>query len=153
MVTIKTEMMKIFNQVVHFQLQIHLIVLNGRDLRKENTFAGTLCAGLSSTSSKFEFIFIGGLKLRNSPQMKTLDVITVDSFTKIPFAGNPAAVCFLEEKLDETIMKKIARELNLSETSFVQPVEGKANTFLLRWLTPTTEVGLCGHATCLFVFS
>ena len=79
--------------------------------------------------------------------MKKLDVITVDSFTKIPFSGNPAAVCVLQEDLSDEIMKKIAREMNLSETSFVKPIEGKSNTFLLRWLTPKIEIGLCGHAT------
>jgi predicted PhzF superfamily epimerase YddE/YHI9 len=49
-------------------------------------------------------------------------------------------------------MLRIAREMNLSETAFVQP-QGQynsyktASTFLLRWFTPTTEVALCGHAT------
>jgi PhzF family phenazine biosynthesis protein len=41
-------------------------------------------------------------------------------------------------------MQQVAREMNLSETAFVHPVEGG---FSLRWFTPETEVDLCGHAT------
>ena len=41
-------------------------------------------------------------------------------------------------------MKLVAREMNLSETAFLHPVEGG---FSLRWFTPTIEVKLCGHAT------
>jgi PhzF family phenazine biosynthesis protein len=41
-------------------------------------------------------------------------------------------------------MKDVAREMNLSETAFLVP---KEDGFNLRWLTPTVEVELCGHAT------
>jgi PhzF family phenazine biosynthesis protein len=41
-------------------------------------------------------------------------------------------------------MKLVAREMNLSETAFLHPIEGG---FALRWFTPTVEVKLCGHAT------
>jgi predicted PhzF superfamily epimerase YddE/YHI9 len=42
------------------------------------------------------------------------------------FAGNPAAVCLVPPsvELSETTMKRIAREMNLSETAFVQPFPG-----------------------------
>ncbi len=69
---------------------------------------------------------------------------TVDAFTCQPFAGNPAAVCVSSAPLDEAWMRLLAREMNLSETAFVYPVEGG---FSLRWLTPVAEVKLCGHAT------
>ena len=39
----------------------------------------------------------------------------------------------------------MAAEFNLSETAFLRFIEG--NRFGLRWLTPTAEVDLCGHAT------
>jgi PhzF family phenazine biosynthesis protein len=41
-------------------------------------------------------------------------------------------------------MKKIAAEINLSETAFVYR-EGQH--YRLRWFTPQVEVALCGHAT------
>ena len=68
----------------------------------------------------------------------------VDAFTDTPFHGNPAAVCLLPEPVDEIWMKLVAREMNLSETAFLHPMEGG---FSLRWFTPTIEVKLCGHAT------
>ena len=45
----------------------------------------------------------------------------VDAFTGEPFRGNPAAVCLLDAFLPEDTMKKIAQEMNLSETAFVAP--------------------------------
>jgi PhzF family phenazine biosynthesis protein len=74
----------------------------------------------------------------------------VDAFTNHPFAGNPAAVCVLEQPADEHWMKLVAREMNLSETAFLHPIEGG---FSLRWLTPTVEVKLCGHATLASAFT
>jgi PhzF family phenazine biosynthesis protein len=68
----------------------------------------------------------------------------VDSFTSVPFAGNPAGVCLLPSKKDDFWMQKVAREINLSETAFLVP---QGPDFVLRWFTPTVEVELCGHAT------
>jgi PhzF family phenazine biosynthesis protein len=74
----------------------------------------------------------------------------VDAFTDKPFGGNPAAVCLLKKAADETWMKQVAREMNLSETAFLHPIEGG---FSLRWLTPSIEVKLCGHATLASAFA
>jgi predicted PhzF superfamily epimerase YddE/YHI9 len=68
----------------------------------------------------------------------------VDAFAERPFAGNPAAVCLLEEPADEAWMQALAAEMGLSETAFVWP---EGDLLSLRWFTPTTEVDLCGHAT------
>jgi PhzF family phenazine biosynthesis protein len=68
----------------------------------------------------------------------------VDAFTDRPFAGNPAAVCILAEPAQEPWMQLVAREMNLSETAFLNP---EGDSFRLRWFTPTIEVDLCGHAT------
>lgn len=79
-----------------------------------------------------------------------MKLLTVDAFTDRPFAGNPAAVCFLNEERDASWMQAVAAEMNLSETAFVRPLEGnwKSGTgFELRWFTPKIEVDLCGHAT------
>ena len=71
-------------------------------------------------------------------------VVQVDAFTSQPFAGNPAAVCVLARPRDESWMRSVAREMNLSETAFVVRHE---KDWLLRWFTPAAEVDLCGHAT------
>ncbi len=68
----------------------------------------------------------------------------VDAFTAEIFSGNPAAVCLLEDWLEDTKLQAIAEENNLSETAFLVP---NANGFDLRWFTPAVEVALCGHAT------
>ncbi len=68
----------------------------------------------------------------------------VDAFTSHPFAGNAAAVCPLEEWLDDAMLQAIANENNLSETSFYVPEE---QGFHLRWFTPMMEIDLAGHPT------
>ncbi|ASQ45636.1 PhzF family phenazine biosynthesis protein [Legionella clemsonensis] len=68
----------------------------------------------------------------------------VDAFTTKLFGGNPAAVCPLEEWLDEQLMQSIATENNLSETAFFIK---ERDYFHIRWFTPNSEVALCGHAT------
>jgi PhzF family phenazine biosynthesis protein len=70
--------------------------------------------------------------------------LQIDAFADRPFAGNPAAVCLLEDARDEQWMQAVAAEMNLSETAFVRPA---ASGFELRWFTPVVEVDLCGHAT------
>src|SRR5688572_20866326 len=68
----------------------------------------------------------------------------VDAFTDRVFGGNPAGICFLDSWLPDAVLQKIALENNLSETAFVV---GAGDEFELRWMTPTMEVDLCGHAT------
>lgn len=72
------------------------------------------------------------------------EIVQIDAFTSEPYRGNPAAVCLLKVPADEQWMKNVAREMNLSETAFLYPIEGG---YHLRWLTPKSEVDLCGHAT------
>jgi PhzF family phenazine biosynthesis protein len=68
----------------------------------------------------------------------------VDAFTSEPFGGNPAAVCVLPGPAPEAWMRRVAGEMNLSETAFLHRID---DGFALRWFTPTVEVDLCGHAT------
>ncbi|VEJ36123.1 Uncharacterized isomerase yddE [Aedoeadaptatus ivorii] len=68
----------------------------------------------------------------------------VDAFTDRVFAGNPAAVVFLDAPLDDATMLSIAKENNLSETAFVKK---EGDGYRLRWFTPKEEIDLCGHAT------
>jgi PhzF family phenazine biosynthesis protein len=72
-------------------------------------------------------------------------IIQIDAFTDRPFAGNPAAVCILPAPADPAWMQAVAREMNLSETAFLdRRADGDYN---LRWFTPAAEIDLCGHAT------
>jgi len=71
-------------------------------------------------------------------------IIQIDAFTDQPFKGNPAAVCVLSRQRNEAWMQNVAREMNLSETAFL---EKREDGFNLRWFTPSVEVELCGHAT------
>ena len=73
-----------------------------------------------------------------------LEIVQIDAFTDKPFTGNPAAVCILDEPPNESWLRDVAREMNVSETAFLMPHE---DGYDLRWFTPTTEVELCGHAT------
>jgi PhzF family phenazine biosynthesis protein len=73
-----------------------------------------------------------------------IPITQVDAFTAVPFGGNPAAVCVLDAPRDAGWMQNVAREMNLSETAFLDP---RADGYNLRWFTPAVEVALCGHAT------
>lgn len=69
----------------------------------------------------------------------------VDAFTRTPLAGNPAAVVPLDAWPEDDLLQRIANENNLSETAFF--VKKGPGRYHLRWMTPTMEVSLCGHAT------
>lgn len=68
----------------------------------------------------------------------------IDAFTDQLYSGNPAAVCILENWIDDSIMQKIAAENNLAETAFAVKEDSR---YIIRWFTPELEVDLCGHAT------
>lgn len=92
--------------------------------------------------------------LKTISSFQQVQVHQVDAFTDKKFGGNPAGVVLDAEALDETWMRKITRELNLSETAFVLP--SKKVDFRLRYFTPTGhEINFCGHSTvgALFVLA
>ncbi|QQY79750.1 PhzF family phenazine biosynthesis protein [Keratinibaculum paraultunense] len=74
-----------------------------------------------------------------------INVYQVDVFSSKPFGGNPAAVVLNAEDLSNEDMQNIAREMNLSETIFVNPINER--NYEIRFFTPTEEVDLCGHGT------
>lgn len=74
-----------------------------------------------------------------------IPLFQVDAFTSRPFAGNPAAVAILDRPMSDAWMQAVGREMNLSETAFLE--RRGAEAWGLRWFTPTVEVDLCGHAT------
>ena len=69
----------------------------------------------------------------------------VDSFTNEKFKGNPAAVCIVENNLDNAEMQNIATEIGFSETAFIKKLTEASYT--IRFFTPKIEIALCGHAT------
>lgn len=76
--------------------------------------------------------------------MTRLPFHQVDVFTDRPFAGNPLAVFPRAEGLAAAQMQAIAREMNLSETTFVTPpVAGGAAR--VRIFTPEVELPFAGH--------
>lgn len=77
----------------------------------------------------------------------------VDTFSPIPFQGNPSAVVLLDKTNDvnEELKKKIASEFGLSSTSFPSPLDTEdfqtAKKFSLKWYTPEAELDLCGSGS------
>lgn len=70
-----------------------------------------------------------------------------DVFTDTRLAGNPLAVVFDADGLDDGTMQAIAGEFNLSETVFVGRPENPAHTARLRIFTPGRELPFAGHPT------
>jgi trans-2,3-dihydro-3-hydroxyanthranilate isomerase len=73
--------------------------------------------------------------------------LVVDVFTEVPLFGNPLAVFPDAHGLSDEEMQTIARELNLSETSFVFAPSGERSAARLRIFTPGREVDFAGHPT------
>ena len=71
----------------------------------------------------------------------------VDTFTTVPFFGNPASVVLDADGMVDAEMLAVARELKNSETAFVFPAEGPDHDLRVRFFTPSAEVPTCGHAT------
>jgi trans-2,3-dihydro-3-hydroxyanthranilate isomerase len=80
-------------------------------------------------------------------QQRTTEVhfIQVDVFTDKPFGGNPLAVFPEAEGLNSKEMQHLAREMNLSETTFVLPSRTARADFRVRIFTPAAELPFAGH--------
>lgn len=76
--------------------------------------------------------------------MDSIEIFQIDAFTDKMFHGNPAAICLLNDWLNDELLKAIAVENNLSETAFV--IERKEG-YQIRWFTLKGEINLCGHST------
>ena len=74
-----------------------------------------------------------------------VDFTQVDVFAEAAYAGNPLAVFHDAGDLDARQMQAIARELNLSETSFVLSAE--RDSYETRIFTPVSELPFAGHPT------
>ena len=71
----------------------------------------------------------------------------VDVFTERALAGNPLAVVLEADGLSDTQMQAIARETNLSETTFVLPPQKREHAAKVRIFTPYVELPFAGHPT------
>lgn len=76
-----------------------------------------------------------------------LRYLLFDVFTDEAFGGNPLAVFPDADGIPDSIMQKLAMELNLSETTFVLPPKNFANHFHVRIFTPRKELPMAGHPT------
>jgi trans-2,3-dihydro-3-hydroxyanthranilate isomerase len=83
--------------------------------------------------------------------MPVYPFMQVDAFTSQPLGGNPCAILFDTDNLDEKTMLAIAREMNLSETAFVR--RSKVADFGVRYFTPSEEIPLAGHPTIATTFA
>ena len=77
--------------------------------------------------------------------MPAYEFVTVDVFTEQRFGGNPLAVFWDAQGMSDGDMQLLAREFNLSETSFVLPPENPAHTARVRIFTPDYEMPFAGH--------
>lgn len=77
--------------------------------------------------------------------MRIYPFLQIDAFTTERLAGNPCAVVFDTDDLNDAEMLAIAREMNLSETSFVRTSE--VADVGVRYFTPAEEIPLAGHPT------
>jgi trans-2,3-dihydro-3-hydroxyanthranilate isomerase len=83
---------------------------------------------------------------RGAPRWRGPRFFLVDVFAREPLAGNPLAVVADAEDLGEDLMRRIAREFNQSETTFVLPPSRTGADWRLRSFTPSgQEVFGAGH--------
>ena len=86
-----------------------------------------------------------------SNRKRRFPFMQVDAFTNTPLGGNPCAILFDTDELDEGTMLAIAKEMNLSETAFVR--RSQVADFSARYFTPAEEIPLAGHPTIATVFA
>jgi PhzF family phenazine biosynthesis protein len=68
----------------------------------------------------------------------------VHSFIGPGLLGNPTGVLFVKEWPEEAEMQEVATQVGYTETAYVRQTD---EGYEIRWFTPASEVGLCGHAT------
>ena len=80
--------------------------------------------------------------------MRKARYVRVDVFSKQPFCGNPLAVFPEADGLTKREMQLLAKEMNLSETTFVvRPTRGSGADFRVRIFVPDNEIPYAGHPT------
>jgi trans-2,3-dihydro-3-hydroxyanthranilate isomerase len=79
--------------------------------------------------------------------VRKLQYALLDVFTNRAFGGNQLAVFMDGQNVTSAEMQFIAKELNLSETTFVLPAQDPAHTYHVRIFTPAVELPMAGHPT------
>jgi trans-2,3-dihydro-3-hydroxyanthranilate isomerase len=83
--------------------------------------------------------------------MKYYPFIQVDAFTQHALGGNPCAVFFDCEDMNDETMQAVTREMNLSESAFLLPPT--TGDFKVRYFTPMGEIPMAGHPTIATTFA
>src|SRR3954452_2019636 len=81
---------------------------------------------------------------------RTFDFFQLDVFTREALKGNPLAVFPDARGLNDAEMQALAREMNLSETTFILPRDAAAEARegkKVRIFTVETELPFAGHPT------
>ncbi|MCX5096722.1 PhzF family phenazine biosynthesis protein [Streptomyces sp. NBC_00365] len=71
--------------------------------------------------------------------------VVVDAFAREPLTGNPVAVFLGSDDLSADQMQRIAREMNLSESTFVLTPRTAGDDAHVRIFTPVNELPFAGH--------
>ena len=79
--------------------------------------------------------------------MRRLHYHRLNVFTDRRFGGNPLAVFTNARGVTSETMQAIAKEFNISETTFVLPANDPRNDWCVRIFTPTKELPMAGHPT------
>ena len=79
--------------------------------------------------------------------MRRLHYHLVDVFTDRAFGGNPLAVVTNGRGVSDETMQSVAKEFNLSETTFVLPPDDPKHDWRVRIFTPSSELPMAGHPT------
>jgi trans-2,3-dihydro-3-hydroxyanthranilate isomerase len=78
---------------------------------------------------------------------RTYEFVQLDVFTQTPLTGNPLAIFSDARGLNDEEMQALAREMNLSETTFILPEDRAAEAHKVRIFTVSEELPFAGHPT------
>jgi trans-2,3-dihydro-3-hydroxyanthranilate isomerase len=87
---------------------------------------------------------------RHAPELRRFSFMQLDVFSSRPFEGNSLAVFPDARGLDDQMMQTLAREMNLSETTFVLPRDQateRERGVRVRIFTVQEELPFAGHPT------
>ncbi len=78
--------------------------------------------------------------------MAAFRYVVCDVFTSEPLAGNQVAVFTDAREIPEEQLQRLAKEMNLAETTFIYPPRADGHVYM-RIFTPAVELPFAGHPT------